>query len=113
MLSRAAFACPQSFAHFRTALIAVTTGKLYGIADHTTPIYEDYARGELSKWEIVLRKTLKKVLHLPKAGFPNDLLHKVTGVPFGNAKPKDSGKTQNAVQRTRRQPKPRRKEAAN
>ena len=81
MLTRAAFACPHSFAQFRTALIAVTTGSLYGIADHTTPIYEDYARGELAKWEIMLRKTLKRVLRLPKAGFPNDLLHKVSGVP--------------------------------
>ena len=81
MLTRAAFACPHSYAQFRTALIAVTVGNLYGLADHTTPIYEDYARGELAKWEIVLRKTLKKVLRLPKAGFPNDLLHKISGVP--------------------------------
>ena len=81
MIARAAFACPHSFAQFRTALISVTTGNLYGLADHTTLIYEDYARGELEKWEVALRKTLKKVLRLPKVGFPNDLLHRVTGVP--------------------------------
>lgn len=81
MLAKAAFACPHSFAQFRTAVIAITTGNLYGIADHTTPIYEDYARGELNKWEIALRKVLKRVLRLPPTGFPNDLLHKITGIP--------------------------------
>ena len=56
-------------------------GNLYGIADHTTPIYEDYVRGELEKWEVSLRRVLQKVLRLPIAGFPTDLLHKISGVP--------------------------------
>ena len=80
MIARAAFICRHSFAQFRTALISITMGNLYGVADHTTPIYEDYARGALKDWEIVLRKTIKRVLRLPK-GYPNDLLHKVTDIP--------------------------------
>ena len=80
MIAKAAFICRHSFAQFRTALIAITTGNLYGVADHTTPIYEDYARGALKDWEITLRKIIRRVLRLPN-GYPNDLLHKVTGTP--------------------------------
>ena len=68
------------FAQFRHALISITRGNLYGIADHTTPLYEDYARGAMQDWEIALRKVIKRVLRLPK-GYPNNLLHKVTGIP--------------------------------
>ena len=81
MVSKAAFTCPHSFAQFRHALITVARGNLYGLADHTTPIYEDYARGELGKWEIQLRKVIRRVLRLPTNGFPNDLLHRATGIP--------------------------------
>ena len=79
-IARAACICRHSFAQFRTAIISVATGNLYGIADHTTPLYEDYARGALKHWEIVLRKVIKRALRLP-TGYPNDLLHKVTGIP--------------------------------
>ena len=34
----------------------------------------------MKDWEIVLRRVIKRVLRLPK-GYPNDLLHKVTGIP--------------------------------
>ena len=80
MIAKAAFICRHSFAQFRTALISITTGNLYGVADHTTPIYETYARGALKDWEIALRKVIKRVLRLPP-GYPNDLLHKVMGIP--------------------------------
>ena len=72
---------PGILSQFRQALTTVISGNLYGLADHTTPLYEDYARGELKKWEIVLRKALRRVLRLPTTGFPNDLLHKLSGVP--------------------------------
>ena len=80
MIAKAAFICRHSFAQFRTALIAIASGNMYGLADHTTPIYEVYARGALKEWEVKMRKTIKRVLRLPP-GYPNDLLHKVTGIP--------------------------------
>ena len=80
MIAKAGYICRHSFSQFRIALIAIATGNLYGVADHTTPIYEDYARGALKDWEIALRKIIKRVLRLPNC-YPNDLLHKVSGIP--------------------------------
>ena len=80
MIAKAAFICRHSFSQFRSALIAIATGNMYGIADHTTQIYDEYARGALKEWEVTMRKTIKRVLRLPP-GYPNDLLHKVTGIP--------------------------------
>ena len=80
MVSKAALVCRYSFAQFCTALIAIASGNMYGLADHTTPIYDEYARGALKEWEVKMRKTIKRVLRLPP-GYPNDLLHKVTGIP--------------------------------
>ena len=80
MIARAAFICRHSFAQFRTALISIASGKLYGISDPTTPIYDEYARGAMKDWEVAMRKVIKRVLRLPLS-YPNDLLHQVTGIP--------------------------------
>ena len=47
LVAKAAYICNDSFSKFRNALTSITIGNLYGIADHTTPIYEGYARGAL------------------------------------------------------------------
>jgi hypothetical protein len=80
MLSKSAYVCPHSFKQTKDAAISFTCGNLYGIADYTTPIYTDYARGALNQWELCLRATLKRLLLLPRS-FPTDLLHLITGIP--------------------------------
>ena len=77
---KAAYVCPESFKQLRHAICSITEGNLYGIADHTTPIYEIYASGALLKWETTLRRTLKRILYLPPS-YPTDLLHLITGIP--------------------------------
>ena len=64
MVSKATFICRHSFAQFRTALIAIASGNMYGLADHTTPIYEVYARGALKEWKVKMRKTIKIKKHI-------------------------------------------------
>ena len=79
VITKSAFLWPESFSQVRQAIISLSHGNLYGIADHTTPVYDIYARGALVQWEYTLRRTLRRILMLPK-NFPNDILHMVTGI---------------------------------